>query len=64
MVTGKGYVGLAYAQTSIEDKICLLQDCTMPIVLRPYTDGYCLVGEPYVHGIMDGEFWNGRIQLR
>ncbi len=32
MVTGKGYVGRAHAQTLIEDKICLLQGCTMPMV--------------------------------
>lgn len=57
ITTGKGYVGLAHAQSVIGDKICLLMGCTMPMILRPYEGGYRLVGETYVHGIMDGEFW-------
>lgn len=27
----------------------------VPFVLRPYDDGYELIGEAYVQGIMDGE---------
>jgi hypothetical protein len=40
------------------DVIFVLQGCSVPVILRPHPppgDYYSLVGECYVHGIMDGE---------
>lgn len=52
----RGYLGMASKASEQGDSIFLLKGCNMPLVLRPYGDGtYHLVGECYVHGIMDGE---------
>jgi hypothetical protein len=42
------------------DSICILADCTVPVVLRRHRSTtnqvyYELIGEAYVHGKMDGE---------
>ncbi|KAF2652232.1 HET-domain-containing protein [Lophiostoma macrostomum CBS 122681] len=38
------------------DLICIIFGVDVPVVLRPRTDdGYVLIGESYVHGMMDGE---------
>ena len=58
MTTAKGYIGLSHCQAIVGDLVCLLQGCTLPTILRPCEGGYTVVGESYVHGIMDGEFWN------
>ncbi|KAI1212937.1 heterokaryon incompatibility protein-domain-containing protein [Annulohypoxylon truncatum] len=48
--------GLCPPETQVEDIICVLYGCTVPVVLREMSDGYMkLVGEAYVHGKMDGE---------
>jgi hypothetical protein len=60
METSKGYVGLAHAQSQSGDTIALLQGASVPIILRPCESGYKVIGEAYVHGIMDGEYWNAQ----
>ncbi|EPE24734.1 hypothetical protein GLAREA_08587 [Glarea lozoyensis ATCC 20868] len=60
MITGKGYVGLAHRQSMIGDFIVLLRGASVPIVLRPCEGGYRVIGEVYVHGIMNGEFWEAQ----
>jgi hypothetical protein len=57
LVTGMGYIGRAHKQACVDDSICLLEGCTVPVILRPCEGGYKLIGEAYVHGIMKGEFW-------
>lgn len=47
----------ALKQASVGDSICLLEGCTVPVILRPCGGGYKLIGEAFVHGIMKGEFW-------
>lgn len=37
------------------DICCILFGAPVPFVLRPAGNGYRLVGEAYVHGIMKGE---------
>jgi hypothetical protein len=59
------YAGLVPASARSGDKIVVLQGCAVPYVLRPLkmdgnvdADGheqYALVGDCYIHGIMDGE---------
>jgi hypothetical protein len=66
--TQNGWVGLAPAEVLPGDVIVLLVGGTTPFVLRPVTlEGgkckYVLVGESFVHGIMDGEFANNAGEL-
>ncbi|KAI9876544.1 MAG: hypothetical protein M1830_006285, partial [Pleopsidium flavum] len=56
LVTENGYMGLAPHGTRAGDKICVLLGGDMPVILRPEWDGrFMLIGECYVHGIMNGE---------
>jgi hypothetical protein len=54
----RGYVGLVPSHAEAGDLLCILYGCIIPYVLRRRIPGigYELVGESYVHGIMDGEF--------
>lgn len=58
--TNKGYIGLS-DNPRPEDEVWILSGGRVPFVLRPYLDNsghtgsYALVGDCYVHGIMDGE---------
>lgn len=63
-VSNKGYIGLCPAAAMPGDIIAVLYGCKMPFVLRPVPDrkstaglcsAYTLVGECYVHGLMNGE---------
>jgi hypothetical protein len=49
--------GLAPGSAEINDRICILFGCSVPVVLRKLSaeDKYKFVGECYVHGKMDGE---------
>ena len=41
----------------VGDVVCIFHGAEVPFVLRPEAnDRYRLLGEAYVHGIMDGEF--------
>jgi hypothetical protein len=60
METRKGYIGMAHAQSQIGDVIALLQGASVPIILRRCESGYKVIGQSYVHGIMEGEYWNGQ----
>ena len=55
----KGLIGLAPMAAQVGDIIVILYGCTVPVVLRPKEEieqsVFQLVGECYVHGIMDGE---------
>jgi Heterokaryon incompatibility protein (HET) len=58
ITTKTGYLGLAPKETRVEthDVVAILYGCNFPVVLRPQEDGsYKVIGECYVHGIMDGE---------
>jgi hypothetical protein len=55
-VTEKGYLGLGPQHLQAGDVVSLIPGVEVPIVLRPGENGrYQLVGEAYLHGIMDGE---------
>jgi hypothetical protein len=54
-----GYIGLGPAHLSPGDQICILCGAIVPFLLRPRRDSkskYLVIGEAYVHGIMDGEY--------
>jgi hypothetical protein len=60
MIGKKGYVGFVPKMSQANDLIFVLMGCDIPLVLRPCkNDLYQLVGECYVHGIMNGEAMEG-----
>lgn len=50
-----GYVGLAPSGAKEGDLVFVVMGADVPFILRPYDDGYELIGEAYVQGVMDGE---------
>ncbi|KAF4624308.1 hypothetical protein G7Y89_g13865 [Cudoniella acicularis] len=55
-ITQKGYMGLTPPKAQVGDLICIFFGASTPFVVREIEDGYFrLVGECYVHGLMDGE---------
>ena len=56
--TSNGYIGLVPACSEIGDVVYLFSGFSIPFVLRDRQNGhFVLVGDAYVHGIMEGEFW-------
>ena len=53
--TEKGYIGLGPPHCRPGDIVCILFGGEVPFVLRPVEGRYQLVGDAYVHGIMEGE---------
>jgi hypothetical protein len=54
--TKKNYLGIAAESIGKGDAVWVLAGAAVPLVLRPVEDGgWKLVGETYVHGIMNGE---------
>ncbi|KAK0508999.1 hypothetical protein JMJ35_008370 [Cladonia borealis] len=52
-----GYVGLLPAHSKRGDLVCIIYGAIVPFVLRKLDNGkHELIGEAYVHGIMDGEY--------
>ena len=57
VTTEEGYLGLAPSGARKGDILCVLRGGDVPFVLREKENGYWeLVGEAYVHGIMDGSW--------
>jgi hypothetical protein len=56
-VTEQGYMGLGPLGMEEGDLVYVLSGGQVPFILRPtiLAEGFSLVGESYVHGIMDGE---------
>jgi len=55
-VTSKGYIGLVPPYTELGDKVCLIYSGTTPCLLRDVgKEKHALVGECYLHGMMNGE---------
>jgi hypothetical protein len=54
-ITDDGYMGLVPNRTKREDHIGVILGCDVPFVLRKAEGGWKLVGECYIHGLMDGE---------
>ncbi|KAH7369985.1 hypothetical protein BKA65DRAFT_487486, partial [Rhexocercosporidium sp. MPI-PUGE-AT-0058] len=58
-LTKKGYMGLGPAGMLPGDRVFTLIGGDVPFAIRPVGEEFELVGEAYVHGIMDGELWSG-----
>jgi Heterokaryon incompatibility protein (HET) len=58
--TTSGLLGMAPTNTQVDDGIFILKGGRTPFVLRETDeeDEYLLIGECYIHGAMDGKFWN------
>lgn len=56
-ITRKGHVGLGPREMKPGDLVCLFFSARVPFILRPKPErnGYWLIGECYVNGIMQGE---------
>ncbi len=56
-VTERGYMGLGPSGMEEGDLVYVLSGGQVPFILRPLilAEGFSLVGESYIHGIMDGE---------
>jgi hypothetical protein len=54
--TRRGYfLATSHGKIQAGDIVCVLLGGSVPYILRPKDDYYILIGEAYVHGIMDGE---------
>jgi hypothetical protein len=54
-VSHSGWFCLVPEEAQPGDKIGIISGWEVPLLLRPHQNNYYLVGECYVHGIMDGE---------
>lgn len=57
--TQDGRMGLGAPAAKVGDSIAILKGCNTPMVLRRLKEGWAIVGECYVHGIMNGEVLEG-----
>ena len=54
--TADGRIGVSARETQPGDQVCVILGCSLPLILRSTERGqYQIVGNCYVHGIMDGE---------
>ncbi|KAG6999552.1 hypothetical protein G7Y79_00034g069750 [Physcia stellaris] len=63
-ITRKGYLGLGPISTETGDQICIFPTAEKPHILRNVDDRgrHLLVGETYVHGLMNGELQASEMQ--
>jgi len=59
MVTKGGSFGLAPTDAQIGDVLRIIGGCSVPVILRPLEGcktHFKLIGECYIHGLIDGDF--------
>lgn len=54
-ITQDRYMGLAPIGCEAGDRICVIRGGSVPFVIQKHDDGWLLMGECYVRGLMDGE---------
>ncbi|PMD39548.1 hypothetical protein L207DRAFT_460231 [Hyaloscypha variabilis F] len=54
-VTERGFLGLGPGTAEVGDLVCVIFGGKTPFILRKVSDHYKLIGESYIHGLMDGE---------
>jgi hypothetical protein len=59
MATTNRCLGLRPVKAEEENIMCILLGSSRPIILRPSGERYLIVGDCYVHGIMEGKQWHG-----
>ena len=62
--TKKGFIGLGPRSMRQGDLVCILHGGRVPFILRKEGSHYRLVGESYVHGIMEGEAMTKDAEVR
>ncbi|KAK0669445.1 heterokaryon incompatibility protein-domain-containing protein [Cercophora samala] len=63
--TSRGYVGMGVPHTKVGDQIFFVRGASVPLILRPSgRDRWKLVGEAYVHGVMDRQLWDETVDKR
>ncbi|KAH6695893.1 hypothetical protein BKA61DRAFT_531543 [Leptodontidium sp. MPI-SDFR-AT-0119] len=55
VLSSEGHLCLAPVRSQVGDKIVVLVGGKVPYILRKTDEGFEIIGESYVHGIMDGE---------
>ncbi|KAH7381041.1 heterokaryon incompatibility protein-domain-containing protein [Cadophora sp. MPI-SDFR-AT-0126] len=53
--TSKGYLGWVPEKAKPGDQIAGFRWCKRPFVLRPWKDGYHVLGDSFIHGFMDNQ---------
>jgi hypothetical protein len=56
--TMKGFVGLAPELAKKGDSVALFKGGRLPLIIRQQGENWIIVGDCYVHGMMDGEVFN------
>ena len=55
VITHNGRLGLVPAATRKQDQVCVLVACSNPVIVRQVGNDHVLVGECYIHAVMNGE---------
>ncbi|PMD33071.1 hypothetical protein L207DRAFT_379811, partial [Hyaloscypha variabilis F] len=61
--TERGYLGLASHATEVGDDVMIGKGSSVPLIMRrcgEKEDEFRLVGDAYIHGIMNGEAFDER----
>jgi hypothetical protein len=53
--TTRGYLGHAPKNAQVGDVVCVIMGAAIPFTLRRTPEGFCVIGQCYLHGIMEGE---------
>jgi hypothetical protein len=53
--TERGYIDVVPQLSKVGDIVCLIHGLQVPYVLRKFGEKFRLVGDSYIHGIMNGE---------
>jgi hypothetical protein len=62
--TQQGYLGISSMEAKPGDRVCILFGSQVPVVLRADGENWKVIGEAYVHGIMDSEALRGDPKAR
>lgn len=53
--TMNGYIGIGPQFIQVDDRLCVINDCHLPVLLRAEGSGDVLVGAVYVYGLSKSE---------
>lgn len=59
----KGYIGLSQPNTRSGDRVVVLLEAPVPIVLREYKEGYSLIGQRYAHPFSWTTYFNDLLPI-